>query len=153
MKIEIINVEWEPGKNLIMDDRTRKKFEAFMAEQYILAIKRYVDSQIRAAYWQPLSIKYLTYKKQQGYSTKTWEATGELIKGLKYDKRKNSITFDKRRRHKVSGKPYMEIARANEYGNLSTPPRPLFRPVYLYMGKHVKRFYQKFLKEVKEDES
>lgn len=153
MKIEIINVEWNPGKNLGLDAKTLRQFEEYMAEQYIETVRRYVDKQIRSSYWKPLSIKYLAHKEAMGYSTKTWEATGELMRGLKYDKRKKSITFDKRRRHKVSGKPYLEIARANEYGNLSVPPRPLFRPVYHYMGKNVNRFYKKFLNEVRGNES
>lgn len=145
MKIEIINVEWTPGKNLIRDPKVLKEFEEFVALKYIENVRRYVDKQMKR--WIPLSVRYLEYKKEKGLSLKTWEATGELLKGLKFDKRHRAVTFDKRRRHKVSGLPYMTIARSNEYGDLTHPPRPLFRPIYLLMRKNIGRYYKEFLKE------
>lgn len=145
MKIEIINVEWTPGINLIKDPKELKDFEEFVALKYIENVRRYVDKQIKR--WVPLSVRYLEYKKSKGLSLKTWEATGELMKGLKFDKRKRAVTFDKRRRHKMSGLPYMTIARSNEYGDLNHPPRPLFRPIYLLMRKNIRRYYREFLRE------
>lgn len=145
IRIDIINVEWSPGKNLIKDQKVLKEFEEFCALKYIDNVRRYVDKQMKK--WVPLSLRYLMYKKKRGWSLKTWEATGELLKGLKFDRRRRAVTFDRRRRHKESGLPYLTIARSNEYGDLTHPPRPLFRPIYLLMRKNTGRLYKEFLKE------
>lgn len=148
--IEIIGVKWEPGKESIsFASRAEKlRFEDWMAREFIRLVKLSVDLQRYRAKWSPLSLAYLNYKRDAGLSLKTWEATGELIGALKYKESSRRIGFDNRVRHKDSNEKYLEIARKLEYGNLKIPPRPLFRPVYLYMRKNTEFFKDKYRREV-----
>lgn len=143
--IEPLHLKWEPGKILLKDHPKSeiKAFESFMAEEYVALVKKRVKEQKFAYKWSPLSESYLQIKKQNHWSLKTWEATGQLMKELKV-KSNNVVGFDKRKRHKVSGQPLLEIARQNEYGSFKVPARPLFRLVYWYMSKHIAEYYKKF---------
>lgn len=147
MYIKIINQKWTPGETFIKDKRVLKDFDDYMAREYIKTVVRYVKVQKYKQKWAPLSFSYLKEKRRKGLSLNTWEATGELMTGLIYQSKGHIVTFDGRKRHKVSKKPYLDIARQNEYGNLRVPPRPLFRPVYYYMRKHVYQYYLKYLND------
>lgn len=144
--IEVIRKKWEPGKN--KDIKDIKTFERFIAEEYVKLVQKRVADQRYRNHWRPLSRRYLEQKKQLGLSLKTWEATGELISNLKV-KSKNVVGFDKRKRHKVSGETYNDIARELEYGSTRVPPRPLFRTAQIYMSKNINMYIKKY-NEVKE---
>ena len=143
--IEPIHVKWEPGKHRGIED---KSFESYMAQNYVELVKERVREEKYKSKWKPLSPAYKKWKEDNNLSPKTWEATGELMRNLKV-KSHNTIGFDNRRRHKMSGEKYIDITRKLEYGNRSVPARPLFRLVYWYMSKNIEFFYVKYLKEVR----
>lgn len=126
----------------------RRTFEIWMALEYVRLIKLSVDKQRYKSKWAPLSLAYLQYKRDNNLSLKTWEATGELIKNLKFKRTTMSIGFDEGRVHSDSEESLLKIARTLEYGDLQVPARPLFRQVYWYMSKNIRFFYKKFLKEI-----
>lgn len=148
--IEPIRVKWEPGSLLlprVRDSLTKKElldFEDYVAKEYVRIVRSRVATQKFASKWKPLSKRYLQWKREQGLSLKTWEATGQLMKELYY-KSNRVIGFDNRKRHKLSGEELLVVARTVEYGDLTVPPRPLFRPVYIYMRKHIQDFYNKYM--------
>lgn len=148
--IEVLNIRWEPGRFGFPDlsEMQRAKFENWLGEEFVRQIKVSVSLQRYRNQWAPLSVRYLVWKRENNLSLKTWEASGELISNLSYNKRTKKIGFDKRYRHSGSGESYLSIARTLEYGNLQTPPRPLFREVYYYMSKNIKYFYLRYKKEV-----
>lgn len=146
--IEVLNKKWEPGK-VIMKEASRQeiaRFEDYIAREFVRLVKERVDKQLYKSKWAPLSQAYLEYKRKNGLSVKTWEATKELIQNLKV-KSNRVVGFDKRKRHKTSGEPYLAIARRLEYGDHRIPARPLFRFVLMDMSKHMNRHYKRF-KEV-----
>lgn len=142
--IEPIHVKWEPGKIRGVND---KLFETYMACTYVSLIKERVDNEKYKGRWRALNPEYKKWKIRNNLSPKTWEATGELISGLKV-KSNNVVGFDNRKLHKMSGEKYITIARKLEYGDGKIPARPLFRLVYWYMSKNIDFFYDKYLMEV-----
>lgn len=149
IKIEVLNLAWEPGKeiNKQLPLEEQLKFEDWIALEFVKMVQKSVNEQRYRAKWVPLSLAYLAYKRERGWSLKTWEATGELISNLQFKKADRSIGFDAGKRHAGSEETYLSIARRLEYGDLKVPPRPLFRQVYWYMRKNVRYFYNKYLKE------
>lgn len=143
--IEILNLKWEPGR-VVMKGSPRKEvlaFESYIAKKYVELVRDRVETQKFKAKWAPLSPRYLGKKKEKGWSLKTWEATGQLMKELKV-KSHNVVGFDNRKVHKVSGEKLLAIARKNEYGTSEVPARPLFRLVYWYMSKNIGYFYNRY---------
>ena len=143
--IEPLHLKWEPGKDRGINS---EEFEQYMAKTYVKLVKERVKTQKYRPQWKSLSRGYLRWKAENNLSLKTWEATGELISNLKV-KTHCVVGFDNRRRHKMSGERYLDIARKLEYGNTSIPARPLFRLVYWYMSKNIEFFYNKYKTEVR----
>lgn len=144
--LEPIKVKWEPGKQFLKGSSRREisDFEDFCAQEYVEQVRRRVALQIGKAKWSPLSAAWLRRKEKMGWSLKFWIATGQLMNELKVKSRR-VVGFDNRKVHKVSHTKLLVIARANEYGTFSIPARPLFRPVYWYMRKHIDRVYRDYL--------
>lgn len=142
--IEPINKKWEPGKRLIKSKSERKKFEEFMAKEYIKYVQKAVYEQKYSKNWTPLSPNYYRLKEILGLNLGMWIATGDLISSLRFVKYRRVVTF-KRKKH-YSGSSRMVIARTLEYGSMlkNIPPRPLFRTVASYMSKHISIYYKKF---------
>lgn len=143
--LEVIRTKWEPGKEILKDATPKeiKEFETFIANRYVELVKERVETQRYRSKWSPLSRAYLQKKREEGWSLKTWEATGQLMKELKV-KSNNVVGFDNRKVHKESGERLLSIARKNEYGSFKVPARPLFRLVYSYMKKSIRFFYNEF---------
>lgn len=141
--IEPIHVKWEPGIEMGVSSID---FENWIAQVYVDLVKRRVEDQKFKSKWKDLNPHYKRWKEENNLSPKIWEATGELIKGLKV-KSKNCVGFDNRKRHKMSGEKYIDIARKLEYGDGRVPARPLFRLVYWYMRKNIRYFYDRYLEE------
>lgn len=150
IKLEVIGVNWEPGKRAGEFENRKEvlEFEDWMAEEFIRLVKVSVDEQRQRDKWAPLSAPYLAYKRKHGLSLKTWEATGELMENLIYKKSSRVVGFDNRKVHSGSRSKYLVIARSIEYGQLGVHPRPLFRPIYWYMSKNISYFLKKYEREV-----
>ena len=148
--LEMLHVRWEPGKEVLSKYSVKEqlRFEEWIAEEFIAQVRKSIDNQRYKSRWAPLSIRYLQQKRDKGLSTKTWIATGEIYKSLKFKKSSRTVGFDNRRKHRNSEETCLQIARKLEYGSLGIPPRPLFRPVYWYMRKNIQFFVRKYLKEV-----
>lgn len=155
--IQPINKKWRPAKRIIQNELgsslseyqyedTFDDFWEWMAKEYKKAIVKAIDNQRYDYNWPPLSIGYYRYKKRKELSLKIWEATGYL---------KDHIEVRKKRGYLMVGFRYFSIypdsnvspilvSRVLEYGNDKCPARPLWRPLYRYMGKHVRRYWEDF---------
>ena len=145
--LEVIKVKWEPGKDILAGASKKdiKDFEDYIAQRYVDLVRERVKTQKYSSKWAPLSRRYLQKKKEMGWSLKTWEATGQLMRELKVKSRR-VVGFDNRKVHKESGERLLSIARKNEYGSFKVPARPLFRLVYWYMGKNMRYFYDCYVR-------
>lgn len=149
IRIEPINKSWNPGQSYFGSsnyERARQaSFEEYIAQEYVDFIKRVVKRQLYEYRWIPLSEGYKNYKLNNGLSVNIWEATGETIGALKV-KKGLVVGFDNRRTHSISKLKFIDIARYMEYGTLYMPARPLFRFAYSYIGKHIRDYYDKWMR-------
>lgn len=142
--IEPIHMKWNPGKSYNI--KYISMFERYIADTFVEIVQDRIDTQKFSSKWKPLSSSWLEFKKRNGLSEKTWEATGSLKNNLKV-KKNNVIGFDNRKRYRESHKTYLQVARELEYGTDKIPPRPLFRLVYSYMRKNIRFFIEKYYEE------
>lgn len=161
--IQPINKKWRPGVRMLkrdLGDRFDDYYSDFlewMANVYKEEIVKAIDNQRYKRNWPDLSLEYYRYKERNNLSLKMWEATGFL---------KDNIEVMRKRKYVKVGFPFFVlyknrdvspelIARVLEYGQQryheegkGIPPRPLWRPLYRYMGKHVRRFWESYAREV-----
>lgn len=136
---------WNPGKTLTFTSlKERDDFENFIAKEFIRLVNLSIDQQRYRSKWVPLSIGYLQYKRDSGLSLNTWEATSKMKRSLTFNKNTRQIDFGGKRYK--NGEDILEVARKLEYGDMKTPPRPLFRLVQTYISKNIGFFYHKFRK-------
>lgn len=147
--IEIINQEWDAGKELIPYPIDRLKFQRWLAKEYVKKVQSSVIIGKYSSKLAPLSPDYYVYKVRNHLNPNQWIATGDLINNLQ-TKGKNGtvIGFDNRKVHKGSHMRYLKLARTLEYGTIRIPARPLFRLVYLIMRKDIKRYYDRYCDEI-----
>lgn len=147
--IKPIKQKWSVGSQIPeLSPELLPLFEEYVAKRYIEEFQKIITRQTRmATRWKPLSYGYLKYKYRRGLSLNTWEATGQLKNTLSFKKRSRMISFGYAR-HKESGLLLDHIARSLEYGDAKIPARPIFRPLYIEMRKHIRRTYNKFKREV-----
>jgi hypothetical protein len=146
--IEVLDIPWEPGKRLKL--RKYRNFEYWLAQRFVKETVKAINAQIYLSKWPPLARGYLEKKRQEGLSTKIWEATSELKNSLKVKKsRRITIGFDGRRHHKSSKEKLADIAKRVEFGSsvMRIPPRPLFREVFRWMNANLGKYYLLYLKE------
>lgn len=148
--IKPINQQWEPGKILMKGatDEEKRRFENYVADLYVKEYKKVIQNQTYKPQWPPLSRAYLKQKREEGLSLKTWEATGQLKNSLTYKKGSRYVSYGNIR-HKKDGTLLNHIARKLEYGDLITPPRPLFRLLYRNMSKNMGKIYERYRREGK----
>lgn len=169
------NKIWTPGKKKALalkhlPVKVREKlfdyFTQYMVDVYAEELVKAIDSQRFKRLWEDLTTRYLKHKKDMGWSTKIWEATGLL---------KNSITYWRVHRTPKAvaigikagvlyptetGKrlEVRKVAQWMEYGTgeqaeggkgkngfPGMPPRPLFRPMRDRMSKDISRYWRKFI--------
>ena len=168
--IQTIKKKWKPGLRMIPDDLKDEYYSDwlyFMAEEFRDEIVRAINlqrfknnnlSQYKSGNtsskgWPPLNLAYYKWKKKKKYSLKMWEATGFL---------KNKLTLLSRDTrgddaHIMVGFKFytlypqrdvspLLVSRVLEFGSDVVPPRPLFRPMYIYMRKNVRGYWKKFKK-------
>lgn len=147
--IQTLDRRWSPGAKLLAGEPIAKinAFERYIADIFVEEVKKAIDTQKYSGKWAPLSTRYLKSKVRKGQSPHIWEATSQLKNSLKvYGKSPLVIGWDKRYVHKESRVPLYQIARKLEYGDLQVPPRPLFRYIFEYLSKNIRKFYNKFNK-------
>lgn len=122
--IQTLDYKWYPYIGSTLDE------EEEIAKAFIEQIKLCITSQ-KISTWQPLSPKYLAYKRRKGLSLKMWESTKFLKESLTYSINGDVITigWSTSLIHPKSKYPVYKIAKSLEYGTDVIPPRPLFREV------------------------
>ena len=125
----------------------QEEFAKYMAKVLRNEFKKAIDKQRYRRKWPPLSITYLRYKEKHHLSLKMWKATGLLQKSIVYRKRNGYylVGIDPYKRYR-NGPKVLEIAKCLEYGTTRMPARPLFRPIFEYTRKHIRTYWNKFLK-------
>lgn len=91
-------------------------------------------------------MNYLRYKRVHHLSMKSWKATGLLQKSIVAKRRAISyyVGVDPNKRYR-NGAKVIDIATCMEYGTSRMPARPLFRPIFEDIRKHVKDYWEDFL--------
>lgn len=154
--ITVTGYIYNPGslklKKELSEDELRD-FQLYMADQLCETFRSAIDTQrYKGRKWPPLSVAYSTWKGKKHLSLNIWEATGTLKKEIKVFKKGNFIAVGfKQKDHYKSKVKINDVGRYMEYGTNGKhgmPPRPLFRPVTIYMRKHVNDYYKKYKKEL-----
>ncbi len=142
--------------------KLEKEYAAFLAEHIVSRLRTVVRRQLYN--WSPLSKTWKAYKKEMGLSTKIWIASGQLIQSVKfwYSARDKAwiVGVHPRLLHKKYKKggiystvktkvKIIYIIRKLEYGNLRTPPRPLFTKVFDEFRYNQSFWVKKFLSDHK----
>jgi len=110
-------------------------------------LQRAIDEQRYIKNWPPLSVQYYEYKKKKGLSLKIWEATGLLVDSITYWRSNDRWVVGIPRKVKYPGTnfPVYKVAKMMEYGTEKMPARKLFYPLYLYLRKHIRVFWNAFI--------
>ena len=154
---------YKPGSSSLVKKLSQdeyRDFQFYMADMLCYEFERAIDSQRYkhdVSKWPPLSFKYLTWKKSHNLSLKIWEATGTLKSNLKIFRKgsfiavgfKQADVYPKSRLKINNIARYLEYGTNNSNGKVRIPPRPLFRPITVYMRKHINDYYKKYQKELK----
>lgn len=151
---------YNPGIKSIKSTMTAQQYQDFsiyMADMLASTFYDAIDTQRYAntKHWPPLSISYVTWKGRHNLSLNIWEATGCLKNNIKVFKKGNYIAvgFKQSDKYPKTQAQVNTIARYMEYGTNkrvgAMPPRPLFRPITIYMRKHVSDYYKRYQKELK----
>lgn len=157
--IEPLNIRWHPGKRMLQkemgDDYERyyPDFLWWLAHKYRDTVQESIDEQRwkKTRDWPPLSIGYYKYKEKHDLSLKMWEATGYLKEHIKIiNKNSYLVVGFGNDTYPDSAVKLLLVAKVLEYGSdkVNVPPRPLFKPVYRYIGRHVRRYWEKYVEEV-----
>lgn len=152
IELNIDNSKVYPAKRLGKDypEEYVEDFAKYLVKVIKSELKKAIDNQRYSYKWAPLSVPYVRYKKTHNLSLKTWEATGLLHDSIIYRKRNGYyiVGIDPNKRYK-NGAKVIDIAKCLEYGTSKMPPRPLFRPIFTYIRKNIRRYWKKFLREEK----
>lgn len=155
--IQTIDTKWKPASRLAKTTSSGDvdlesyldSFAKYMANIVKEEIVKAINSQRYASKWAPLSIPYVKGKKKKNLSPKVWEATSLLKDSIKAYRYRNSwvVGIPKDRRYPGTRVRVYQVAKFMEYGTTRMPPRPLFRPIYRYLQKNIRRYWEKFLRE------
>ncbi len=149
--------EWRPGLHRIpppLRTKYQGRFARFMAEVMKLELKRAIKTQRfkSAQRWPPLNVEYLEYKKRKNLSLNMWEATSLLVDSIESYRSGSDwvVGISQRMRYPDTNVSIFWVARWLEYGTMSSgqyviPPRPLFRPMNVYLRKNIDRYWRKFM--------
>lgn len=139
-----------PAKIISKDypEWVQEKFAAYVAGIMRDQFKEAIDKQRFKSTWPPLSEPYMDWKGKHNLSLNIWEATGYLKKSIVYRKRNGYylVGIDPYKRYK-NGPKVLFVAKCIEYGTSRMPARPLFRPIFNQIRKHMGRYWRKFLAE------
>lgn len=106
--------------------------------------------------WQPLSERYMAYKKKKGLDLRTLIATGTYVRSIEARPRRYRgviVSYEvgpPRGIHQPSGLTYRKLARLHEYGSRAAniPPRPIWNPAWQeFMKRKAGRVVREINKE------
>ncbi len=150
--------EWRPGMHKIppkLRGQYQGRFARYMAEVMKLELKRAIKTQRfkSTENWPPLNVQYLEDKRRKNLSLNMWEATSLLVNSIDVYRSGSSwvVGISRLKRYPKSNVPVMWVARWLEYGTMDAsnqyiiPPRPLFRPLNIYLRKNISRYWEKFM--------
>ena len=158
--VTVTGYTYKPGINTLsksMSKEDYKDFQIYMADKLATNLYDAINKQRFSKKWPKLSFTYYLWKKRHNLSLHIWEATGCLKSNIKVFKKGNLIAVGFRQKdvYPDTSLKVNTVARYVEYGtNRSSkgggmPPRPLFRPVLVYMRKHVNDYYRNYMKDLK----
>lgn len=166
--IQPIKQKWKPGARLIPDKLKEEYYHEFLryvAEEFrdslVQAINRqrfknndltrFKKKSNTYKGWPPLSLAYYRWKEKHKLSLKMWEATGFLKNSIEVIPRKAwggpdhiIVGFREFTIYPDKNVTPLMISRVLEFGNDKIPPRPLFTPLYFYMRKHSRKYWENF---------
>ena len=165
---------WRPGSRKIMNlTKVSKKFKVallkhftiYMADQYVEALQKAITSQRFKDDWAPLTKRYLSWKKEMGFSKKIWECTELLKDSISYWRVDNGFAIGIKRNamYKTETGKTLEVRKVAQWMEYGTgdraeggkgtpgwpgmPPRPLFRPLRDNISKKIDVWFGKFIEE------
>lgn len=162
--ISVTGQIWRPGTSTTdvaaqkLTPEQFRLFQVYCAERLCNVYRQAIETQ-RYKYgshrWQPLSRRYLLFKKRNNLSLDIWKATGLLQESLKVYKKGNYLIvgfrpnerYPKTRIKINSVARWLEYGTANPNGSVRIPARPMFRPLLTYERKNVSRTLDTFRKE------
>lgn len=151
---------WRPGSRMAKGNEEYEKlvgkFAKYIADIYREELINAIDTQRYAKRWEPLSPEYLEWKKSQGLSEKTWEATGLLRESIGVWRSNDKYVVGVKRdvKYPDSNVPVFRVIRWLEFGTSKMPARPLFMPVKRLLSSRMRKYWEEFLERegVLEDE-
>jgi hypothetical protein len=174
IKIKAKGARWQPAIQLFnqevdeFDNEMYKEFLSFMASRYKEEVKDAIETQRFKQRWDDLSEQYKEWKKKAGLDPRIWIRTGQLLDAIRvrFFPSTNSygvgvdstahfrkvVTVKNDQGH-ITGHTLGErsetsvlfIARLMEFGTVSMPARPLFRPVQRIMQRNARDHFEDFL--------
>lgn len=155
LRINVTDEKTTPAQLISKDlpSWVQEEFAKYIAQVLRNEYKKAIDKQRYRYRWKPLSFRYMYYKETYNLSLKIWEATGLLKNSIVYRKRNGyyMVGIDPYKKYK-NGVRVLDVAKCMEYGTSRMPARPLFRPLFEYIRKNIRRYWDKFLKENHYDE-
>lgn len=159
MHVNITNSSYTPGIYLLNDPkyglsnlksqdkiRIQKDFARFLSVIIRRMLKASIEDQRYKGRWTPLSAGYVEFKNKYGLSDKIWEATGTLVDSISYYKHGNQyiIGINPSKKYK-NGVSILYVAKCMEYGTKNMPARPLFTPVFNYVKRYIRQYWEMYL--------
>lgn len=156
--INVTDERWKPGSSFLNDPKygldkydgqaLLEEFSRYLANEMKNLIKERIDVQYRYLRWDPLSPGYLEFKKRHGLSEDIWKATGRLYDSIEaYPFGGTIIVGINPSAHYDNGTNVLFVAKCMEFGTDKMPARPLFAPTVRYMRRHIREYFESFLRD------
>lgn len=151
IKIQVNGSIWRPAIRMSKGKKEQEKilgsFAKYIANIYRDELVKSINSQRYRGNWEPLSDDYVRWKKSQGLSTNTWEATSLLKDSISVWRSDGSWVVGVSRRVKYLGSdvPVYRVCRWMEFGTSKMPARPLFLPVKRLISGRMRKYWTEFL--------
>lgn len=122
-------------------------FVRYLAVTMRKLLKKSIHSQYYSRYWDPLNPQYEKFKAEHGLSENIWEATGRLVDSISYRRAGNTyIVGIPPEATYPNGTSVLYVAKCMEFGTKNMPARPLFAPVVRYIQRHIRIYWELYLK-------
>lgn len=162
VNLEVQDGNWTPGLPLISDPKYGLQdlsindkykilddFCIYLARKMRDLVKRRIDVQYKYLRWEPLTPGYAEFKRKAGLSENIWEATGLLYKSIIAYRWFDSyvIGIDPCAFYPDTKTSVLFVAKCMEFGTRYMPARPLFGPTIRFMRRHVREYWEAYLRD------